>query len=188
MPPPPSLLARALAGDASARATLVAELGPRVWALCVRLDPEPDDAYQAAWAHLFPRLSRFDPAGPASLRTWVTTVVHRLLVDRHRRRSVRSQVPMGALDTEHDVHTDDPETATGRALDRERLHAALLRLPEAQRRVVVLHHIHGLPLDELAASEGIAVGTCKSRLSRARARLAQLLTPREAVPALPRAR
>jgi len=162
-------------GDPTARAQLVKQLGPRVWALCTRLDPEPEDAYQAAWAHLWPRLHRFDPTGTASLSTWTTTVVHRLLVDRHRRRSVRPFVPGGPLDDTLDTRTDDPETATARALDRSRLTAALDRLPEPQRRIVVLHHIHGMPLADIARTEGIAAGTCKSRLHRARARLAEVL-------------
>lgn len=170
----PTVLRAARDGDPSARADLVRALGPRVWALCSRLDPEPEDAYQAAWAHLFLRLDRFDPAGPAQLSTWTTTVVHRLLIDRHRRRSVRPFVPAGPLDLEPD-HSDDPETAVARALERERLSAAVARLPEPMRRVVVLHHIHGVPLDEVAHTEGIARGTCKSRLHRARKRLAELL-------------
>ena len=52
-----------------------------------------------------------------------------------------------------------------------RLEAALPLLAEEHRRVVVLHHLHGLPLEEIAAAEGVALGTIKSRLHRARARL-----------------
>ena len=162
-------------GQQRARESVVKVLGPRLWALCRRLDPEPEDAYQAAWAHLFSRLDRFDVDGSASLSTWASTVTHRLLVDRHRRRQVRPFVPMGGLD---EVDTSqDAEATVARALDRRRLEAALSRLPEGARRVVVLHYIHGLPLSEIAVSEGIAVGTCKSRLHRARTQLAQLLAP-----------
>jgi RNA polymerase sigma-70 factor (ECF subfamily) len=56
-----------------------------------------------------------------------------------------------------------------------RLEVAVGRLPEDQRRVVVLHHLQGLSLQDLAETEGVAVGTIKSRLHRGRARLAQLL-------------
>ena len=59
-----------------------------------------------------------------------------------------------------------------------RLEAALERLPYAHRRVVLLHHLNGVPLADIAAAEGVAVGTIKSRLHRGRARLAELLGAR----------
>ncbi len=163
---------RAAAGDPAARRALVRVHGPLVWSLCRRLDPDPDDAYQEVWEKLLRRLDRFEPSGPASLRTWLATVVHRHLIDRHRRRGTRGDViPLTV------VAADDP------AAD-ERLHGArrsalleraLRQLPAPQRRVVVLHHLHELPLDEIAAAEGVAVGTVKSRLHRGRGRLAQIL-------------
>ena len=51
----------------------------------------------------------------------------------------------------------------------------IVRLTDSHRRVVVLHHIHGVPLEQLAADEGVALGTIKSRLHRGRAHLAELL-------------
>ena len=53
--------------------------------------------------------------------------------------------------------------------------AALGRLPEDQRRALVLHHIADLPVAEVAREVGVAVGTVKARLSRGRATLALLL-------------
>lgn len=152
------------------REALVALHGPFVWGLCRRLCPEPEDAYQETWEKVFAAIHRFDPAGPASLRTWIGTIAHRHLVDRHRRRRVRGEVvelgdiPVGADDEGPDVRR--------RAA---RLEAALQRLPEAHRRVVVLHHLEGHDLERIAEGEAIAVGTVKSRLHRARARLLELL-------------
>ena len=60
--------------------------------------------------------------------------------------------------------------------DRVALVAALRRLPAAQRRAVVLHHVAGLSVQEVAAETGVPVGTVKARLSRGRAALAALLT------------
>lgn len=171
------LLAAARAGEARGREALLAALGPTVWALCRRLDPEPEDAYQDAWAHLFSAVARFEPGGPASLKTWCVRVVRRRLVDRHRRARVRGIV--GHLTPEQlDDRAGsgpDPEARAARGQRRARLEAALLRLPPAQRRVVVLHHLHGVPLAELAVDEGVAEGTVKSRLHRGRSRLARLL-------------
>lgn len=173
----PELLDLARAGERRGRAALVATLGPTVWALCRRLDPEPEDAYQEAWAHLFRALPRFADDGPASLRTWCVRVVRRRLVDRHRRARVRGIVGHLAPEQleEHPGRGLDPEARAARSQRQARLEAALQRLPAAQRRVVVLHHLHGVPLAELAVDEGVAEGTVKSRLHRGRARLAGLL-------------
>jgi RNA polymerase sigma-70 factor (ECF subfamily) len=60
---------------------------------------------------------------------------------------------------------------------------ALLTLPDDQRTIVVLCDVQGLSYEEAADVEGIALGTVKSRLSRARARLRQFLTERGELPA-----
>jgi len=149
---------------------IVAEHGPSVWALCRRLDPHPDDAYQDVWAHVLPRLDRFDPAR-GGLRAWLMSVAHRRLVDRHRRRRVRR---VEALPEVADP-APPPDELASRAQRVRRLEVALQGLPPAQRRVVVAHHVHGRPLDRIAADEGVALGTVKSRLHRGRARLLRLL-------------
>lgn len=163
-----SVLTRAIAGDATARTLLVRHHGPPVYRLCRRLDPEPDDAFQEIWAKVLRALHAFDPHGPATLRTWLVRIAHRHLVDRHRRRSVRG-VPVDI-----DEIPPVPATVEDELSEHERsvrLDAALARLPEDTRRVVVLHHLEGVPLADIAAGEGCAVGTIKSRLHRARARL-----------------
>lgn len=151
---------------------VLADHGGLVWALCRRLDPEPEDAWQEAWEKLLRALPEFDPSGAASLRTWLCTVVHRHLVDRHRRRRVR-----GAVEEPDDL-LDPAPSAPARlvaAQDRAALDAALARLPEPWRRVVVLHHLYEVPLERIAAEEGVAVGTVKSRLHRGRAALMEVL-------------
>ncbi len=157
-------------------ALLVEEHGPRVWALCRRLDPHPDDAYQEVWAKVL--AAGFDPTGPASFRTWVTTVTHRHLVDRHRRRLTRER-----LLSHDDIHDEafaagDTSTDTSQSsiATSQQLEAAVAALPEAHRRVVVMHHVEEVPLDEIATIEGVPLGTVKSRLHRARAALARSLT------------
>lgn len=151
---------------------LVAQHGPLVWSLCRRLDPEPEDAYQEVWEKLLRNVGRFDPSGRASLRTWLATVSHRHLVDRHRRRTVRGDVvPIDGLASP----VEGGEGALQRVRGVRQLEAAVSTLPESQRRVVVMHHVHEVSLIDIAASEGVAVGTVKSRLHRARARLAQVL-------------
>ncbi|MEN0066669.1 MAG: sigma-70 family RNA polymerase sigma factor [Myxococcota bacterium] len=148
---------------------LLAHHGDRLYGLCARLDPDPDDAYGSVCERLLRQIDRFD-ATRGTLLNWSMTVAHRVLVDRHRRR--RDVVPLSGREpasttTAFRIVEDQQRSA--------RLEAALRELDESQRRVVVLHHLEGLPLTEIATTEGIAVGTVKSRLHRGRAHLAVLL-------------
>lgn len=164
---PDPVLLRAIGGDPLARRALVLRHGPLVWSICRRLTPEPEDAYQAVWEKALRALERFDPDGPATFSTWLASVTHRHLVDEHRRRVVRGV----AVEPDHLVAPERGECST----DVARLEAAVGQLPEGLRRVVVLHHLHGVPLDVIAREEDVPVGTVKSRLHRARAHLAQAL-------------
>jgi len=171
-------LRRAARGDARARRALVDRHGPMLYSICRRLSPEPEDCYQEIWEKVFRGLHRFDPSGPARLSSWLATIAHRHLIDRHRRRQVRGEaIPLGELSAD----TPQADTLMAARENHQRLEAALRRLPEGQRRVVVLHHINGMPLNKIAEQEGVAVGTIKSRLHRGRARLTQLLV-REKTP------
>jgi len=168
----PQLLQRAARGDPAAWDGLVRAHGAAVWGLCRRFDPEPEDAWQDAWEHVFARVGRFSLDGAASFRTWLLRVVHRRLIDRHRAR-----LRGGDLVAEIDFADPaaGPDAVAAARDDASALEAALRQLPEIQRRVVVLHHLHGESLDDIARTEGVAVGTIKSRLHRGRGRLARLL-------------
>jgi len=162
----------AIAGDRTAWAEVLLRHGPTVWGICRRLAADPEDAYQAVWVKVFEALPGFDPQGAATLGTWISTIAHRHLIDLHRRHQVRGQVlPMAEI--------PDPHPAADEVLERSRraarLEWALAMLPNPQRRVVVMHHLYGVSLEDLAREEEIAVGTVKSRLHRGRAHLARLL-------------
>ncbi len=159
-PPGDPLVAHASTGDPGAQRLLVSREGPRLWSLCRRLTDDPEDAYQEVWERVFRALPGFDQAG-SPIRAWIATIAHRHLVDRWRRRQVRNEVPF-----DDDVPTVPPSGDVDEALRH---------LPEAHRRVVLLHHLHGLSLEEIAANEAVALGTIKSRLHRARAALALAL-------------
>ncbi|MBX2799548.1 MAG: sigma-70 family RNA polymerase sigma factor [Myxococcales bacterium] len=150
---------------------LVAEHGPAIWSVCRRLCDEPEDAYQEIWAKALGAIHRFDPEGRATLRTWLLTVAHHHLIDRHRRRRTRGVV----VELPDLPVAPTTEANLDAARRRVALERALCRLPDDQRRAVVLHHLHGQPLDLVASTEGVAIGTVKSRLHRGRARLAALL-------------
>lgn len=167
-------VAAAARGDRRAWAQLVDRHGGQIYDLCRRLSPDPDDCCQEIWVRVHARLSTYDPA-IAPFRSWLMTIAHRHLIDRHRRRRRRSEVILPELVSAG----SDPERA---AMDQQRtgsLHDAIASLPPGQQRVVVLHHLHGLSLAQIADDEGIALGTVKSRLHRARAALARTLAAGE---------
>ncbi|MBA2322323.1 MAG: RNA polymerase sigma factor [Deltaproteobacteria bacterium] len=149
---------------------LLARHGPRLYGLCRALDPDPDDAYQEVWEKAFRALPSFDPHGPATLSTWLHVVAHNHLIDRHRKARVRRVEPLAhdpAAEPECDPVVQTEEVA--------RLRAAVAALPDDQRRAVVFHYLDEIPVSEVAAREGVPVGTVKSRLHTGRARLLQWL-------------
>lgn len=100
---------------------------------------------------------------------WLRTVAVRMLISRYRRRKVATGglLRLGA--------GTRPVESTPAADDRLDLGAALATLPVDHRAAVLLHHVHDLPVAEVAEILRVPVGTVKSRLSRARTALAPLL-------------
>jgi RNA polymerase sigma-70 factor (ECF subfamily) len=128
---------------------------------------EAQDAAQEAYARAWQRWSTV--AGYDDPEAWVRTVAWRLAANRWRglRRWLRVRARIGA-----------PTAAAGPGPDRVAVVTALRQLPEAQRRVVVLHYLYDLPVAEIARSTAMPVGTVKVYLARARTRLASLLGDR----------
>lgn len=101
---------------------------------------------------------------------WIRTVALRRLHHGWRHAAVVRR---------HQAAQRDPEPSSDIGPDHVALVTALQRLDLDQRAVVVLHHLADLSVAEIAADLGLPVGTVKSRLSRARARLGELLTDTE---------
>lgn len=118
------------------------------------------ETYVKAWTH-WGKVSRYDQ--PAA---WVRQVATRQSVSRWRRSKVASTWLARNREERHAPPPDETSTA---------LVQALLQIPEAQRRAVVLHHLADLPVEEVARIEHCPVGTVKARLSRGRSALALLL-------------
>lgn len=118
------------------------------------------EAYARAWQR-WPRVATLDDP-----RGWVRTVAWRQAISQHRRAVVAGRL-RHLVSRSEAVHQSSDEQ-----LD---LQAALRALPPEARRVLVLKEYAGLSVEEIAAETGVAEGTVKSRLSRARARLAHIL-------------
>jgi RNA polymerase sigma-70 factor (ECF subfamily) len=152
------------------RRLLVAYQQP-VYALCVALaGADGEDLAQETFLRVFRAIGEYDARGAATLRSWILTIARRLCQDRarHVRRGVEVSVEA--------PEPLDPRSGADEALDTaRRLRAALAALPEEQRAVIALREWEGLEYEEIAAIEGVPVGTVRSRLARARVALREAL-------------
>jgi RNA polymerase sigma-70 factor, ECF subfamily len=177
------LLAAHVAGETDAFGVLFARHRDRLWAVALRTMGNPDDAADALQDGLiaaFRRAGTF--RGEAAVTTWLHRVVVNACLDRLRASKVRrAETLPDDLDSHGDrgsLATSAPEDPADRAIDDERRRqvlAALSRLPVDQRAALVLVDMEGYPVAEVAEMLDCAVGTVKSRCSRGRARLAELL-------------
>src|SRR6185436_18990915 len=114
--------------------------------------------------------------GHAALRTWIYRIVINQARNRQRWWRRRHRAQQVSLDDHIRNHGELPEAGNGGSPDRvlgqkqlaERIRIALERLPFDQKTALVLREIDGLSYEEIGFSLGIAVGTVKSRLARAR--------------------
>ncbi len=153
----------------------------RLYRLAYRFTGSADDAedlVQALLVKLVPqekRLAEVEQLGP-----WLARSLYYLYIDLTRHRS---NSPLDHSDGEgeaalHELTADEayqPEEVVEQLLTRQRIAEALERLPDEQRAIIAWHDIEGYTLEELAEQHGIPIGTLKSRLHRARARLRAIL-------------
>ena len=124
---------------------------------------EVDDVIQETWLAGCRGVHRY--AGDAKFASWLTTIGIRTTYSRFAR----------TLDVESDLFEEIPAPSgvpPGSVIDLER---ALSLLPDHQRMVVVLHDVEGYTHEEIARQLGIASGTAKATLSRARSALRRML-------------
>jgi RNA polymerase sigma-70 factor (ECF subfamily) len=130
------------------------------------------DLSQEVFLRVFRTISSF--RGQSSLRTWIYRIAVNQARNRHRFWRRRHRADQVSLDAHVAAHGEllSGETAPDRALAQKelasRLQNALDALPFDQRTAIVLREVDGLSYEEIAFSLGVAVGTVKSRLTRAR--------------------
>jgi RNA polymerase sigma factor (sigma-70 family) len=150
-----------------------------------------EDLVQELLTRLFPRLAELRELD--RVRPWVLRVMYRIFVDQLRRErsspvqfGAESPEEVSAVDDEYEGFLDPspgPPELVERQLTEERIMAAWEQLGPEHRAVLSLHDIEDYSLPELSRIMEIPIGTLKSRLHRARARLRELLaTERFATP------
>ena len=171
------LIERCAAGEPAACAELVSGHERMVYQLALHLLGDRDEALdlsQEVFFSVFRTIQNF--RGQSALKTWIYRIVINQARNRQRwwrRRHKADQISLDQHVAAHgDLRQPGDHTAPDRAYARkelaDRLWSALDRLPFDQRTVIVLREIDGLSYEEIAYSLGVAIGTVKSRLTRAR--------------------
>lgn len=165
---------RAQEGDVQAFETIYHTHAAAVFAICRHMsadEPEARDLMQDVFVRVWERLHTF--RGQSALATWI----HRLAVNvviNHLRTAKRDALRM--LDDPADA--DFGSVSSDRQLDAAMdINGAMARLPGGARSVFVLHDVHGYSHGEIAHMLGIAAGTSRTQLFRARRTLMQFLDP-----------
>ena len=171
-----TLVQRCAARDEDACAELVSDHQRMVVQLAVNLLGDRDEALdlsQEVFLRVFRTIHRF--RGQSTLRTWIYRIAVNQARNRHRfwrRRHRGDQVSLEVHVATHGEFASRLGAAPDRLLEQKelgrRLQGALDRLPFDQRTAIVLREIDGLSYEDIAFSLGVAIGTVKSRLTRAR--------------------
>ena len=177
-----ALIRDARRGDVDAYNRLVLHYQSQVYNVAYRVVGEPQaaaDATQEAFISAYKSLGRFRGG---SFRAWLLRIVTNACYDELRRRKRRPSTSLEALYTEDAPpdgafisQSENPEDYTQRMELRRAIENCLRHLSESQRVVAVLSDVQRLSYREIAQAAGISLGTVKSRLSRARARLRDCL-------------
>ena len=178
-----ALVERCAAGEETAFTELVAEHQRMVVQLAMNLLGEREeslDLSQEVFLRVFRTIYRF--RGQSSLRTWIYRIAVNQARNRHRFWRRRHRADQVSLEQHVASHGDLPSgrsVTPDHVLEQKELGASLQRaldaLPFDQRSAIVLREVDGLSYEEIAFSLGVAVGTVKSRLTRARQTLRQVL-------------
>ena len=176
-------------GDTSAFNELVLMYQTSVYNVALRTLGHSEDAADATQETFLAAYRAMGEFRGGSFKAWLLRIAVNTCYDLLRRKQRR---PSTSLDVIVDESGDQagfadrrvgPERAALAAETVSVVEQGLLTLPDDQRIIVVLCDVQGLSYEEAADAEGVALGTVKSRLSRARARLRQYLVERGELPA-----
>jgi RNA polymerase sigma-70 factor, ECF subfamily len=164
-----ALIQRAGAGDTRAFERLYREHAGRVYGLCLRITRDAqlaEDCTQETFINAWRALSQFQTR--SSLGTWLHRIAVNVSLGRRRKA------------TPVEEHDEDAESPQGgwtleTPVEVEELEAAIDALPDGARDALVLHALYGYSHGEAAQMLGIAEGTCKAQLHRARKLLRERL-------------
>ena len=165
------LVEAAAAGDAAAFDALVEARLDRTYRTARAIfgnDQDARDAVQDAWLSVWRRLPSLRDA--AAFDPWLDRILVNACRSAIRRRRGVREIPMAvSFDVKHGGPGPD------QVAEREIVERAFERLDPDKRAILVLHHVHHQPIDQIAAALGIPEGTAKWRLHAARKALARAM-------------
>ena len=168
----PDVITRAQAGDGAAFETIYREHSPKVYALCLRLSggsqEDATELMQDVFIRAWRGLKNF--RGESAFSSWLHRLTVNAMLERARSEKRRTARVLFMEDPAQDVAmiSDEP----GAQMDIE---SAIAALPEGARIAFVLHEIEGYHHSEIAEQLGVAEGTVKAQLHRARKLLIKAL-------------
>jgi RNA polymerase sigma-70 factor (ECF subfamily) len=180
--PDAALVQRAASGDQQAFSALYTRYQRAIYGVIRQMTGDEDvaadltqEAFVRAWRAL-PRLRETEAFGG-----WIRTIATNLVRDRARRQRPEVSMTGATEDDERDFDAPDlspsVEDQLAQSQQRQLIQQAVLRLPEPQRIVVIMHHFEGVPVADIARELGVPLGTVLSRLARGREALRRRLAP-----------
>jgi RNA polymerase sigma-70 factor (ECF subfamily) len=167
-------------GDLGSVAALYDRYAPTLLGIALRIvrdRAEAEDVVHDAFVVVGDRAGQY-VAERGTVAAWLVTLVRNLSIDRTRRRDRRGAIARDVLAHDPDAAASlgaDPEAGALVSAERERVRWALASLPEVQRTTLEIAFFEGLSYPEIAAREGVPLGTIKSRAARALAALREAL-------------
>jgi RNA polymerase sigma-70 factor (ECF subfamily) len=171
-----ALVERCRAGDLAAFESIYRAHAGRLYSVACRVLGNPTDAedlLQEIFLAAHRKLETF--RGESALGTWLYRLAMNLCLDHLRSRATRSGQLTDALDEEYGLDDSGSRRLAERTVARMDLERAMAQLPEGCRTAFVLHDVEGLEHREIAEILGIAEGTSKSQVHKARMRLRAML-------------
>ncbi len=175
----PEVHARLAAGDEAAWHEFVSTYENRMYGYLYRLEGNSDDALdltQEVFYRAWRSIATFHPG--ERVLPWLYQVARNTQIESHRRKQhQRFSLDEAREEVGFEVtsHARTPVQAAESEQAQDRVQRALMKLAPEYREAVVLRFVEDLPYEEIARLQGIATGTAKSRVFRAKEQLAELL-------------
>jgi RNA polymerase sigma-70 factor, ECF subfamily len=174
----PALVQRARGGDMRAFERLYRHHIGSVYGLCLRMTRDPtgaEDCSQEAFLNAWRALNRFETR--SSFGTWLHRIAVNVVLSRRRRSAAQAELPPLPADAGEEPVEAPGEWTLDTPVEVHEIEAAIAALPDGARDALVLCGIYGYSHPEAAQMLGIAEGTCKAQLHRARALVRARLEP-----------
>ena len=172
-----ALVERCRKGDLAAFEEIYRAHSGKLFSLACRMVGNPADAedlLQEIFLSAHRKLEGF--RGESALGTWLYRMATNQCLDYLRSKAARNEQLTGALDDELGLADGGSRKLAERTVAKMDLERAVAKLPEGARAAFVLHDVEGLEHREVAEVLGVAEGTSKSQVHKARLRLRTLLT------------